>query len=842
MPEEGQEFRPLLSVLEFELKRGCANKAVIGGLDKYISNWSAESLKKPGSASSRDTILEIVGKSRLYEGWDIKDRKAWLEGLISWIKKSCANTPVAAAPAIKPSPAVKKQAPPRPSSTPEKAATLPPPTPFSRLSLDSDVTEIKGVKAYLAEKLEKVGARKIRDLLYLFPRYHLDYSKKTNIADLPIYAMENEEMGPATVVVNVWESNVLALGGRGMKATQVVFGDDTGNASAIWFNQPYLAKQFQVDSRIIISGKYKVVHGNITFQSPDWDMPDEDKGSVHAGRLVPVYPLTAGLYQRQLRNLIKRTMDIWAGKVIDFMPPEIKKKCGLVDLPVAIRQAHFPESTESNERAKKRLAFDELFIIQMGMLRKKQDWKNENTARSLKLDGKVLDSLLKCLPYKLTNAQEGSLKDILADLGSHTAMSRLLQGDVGSGKTIVALIAILAAVNSGHQSAFMAPTEILAEQHFNNISQILATMADKSASNGFINSYEGIFAQPVSIALLTGKISEKEKVPVYKGLAEGSIQIAVGTHALIQKGVSFNRLGLVVIDEQHRFGVLQRNELRQKGFNPHVLVMTATPIPRTLALTLYGDLDISVINELPPGRQIIRTRWLMPEQREKAYGFIRKEVQAGHQAFIICPLIEESESIEAKAAVAEFERLSREVFQDLRMGLLHGRMKPGQKDQIMADFRRNSFDILVSTPVVEVGIDIPNATVILIEAANRFGLSQLHQFRGRVGRGKDQSYCILLSDAASLEARERLKIIENTQDGFVLAEKDLEIRGPGEFFGTRQSGLPDLRMAKLTDVVLLESARREAQLLFNEDPLLRRPENRLLAIEMGRVWPSIEWS
>jgi len=627
-----------------------------------------------------------------------------------------------------------------------------------------------------------------------------------------------------------------------MKATEAVFGDDTGNASAIWFNQPYLAKQMPVNARVVISGKYKVYRGKITFQSPDWDIYDEEKDSVHAGRLVPVYALTAGLYQRQIRNLIKRTVDIWANKITEYLPQDIQQKCSLLNISRAIKQAHFPENNELKVKAQQRLAFDELFIIQMGMLRKKQSWKEDQTSFSIKLDHRVLSHLLSCLPYRLTDAQEKALSEILNDLKQNRAMSRLLQGDVGSGKTIVALISILAAADSTFQSAMMAPTEILAEQHFNNISQILSTLSDKTENNGYINTYHGIFKQPVSIALLKGKMTEKEKAFIYQSINNGTIDIAIGTHALIQKGLNFKKLGLVVIDEQHRFGVLQRNELRQKGFNPHVLVMTATPIPRTLALTLYGDLDISIISELPPGRQIIKTRWLMPEQRDSAYNFIRKQVSDGHQSFIICPLIEESENLEVKAAVAEFERLSQDIFPDLRMGLLHGRMNSNEKDEIMSSFRANSFDILVSTPVVEVGIDIPNATVILIEAANRFGLSQLHQFRGRVGRGDSQSYCILLADNPSLEARERLKIIENTQNGFDLAEKDLELRGPGEFFGTKQSGLPDLRMAKLTDVVLLEMARKEAQILFQDDPSLKKPENRLLALEISRIWPSFEWS
>jgi ATP-dependent DNA helicase RecG len=423
-------------------------------------------------------------------------------------------------------------------------------------------------------------------------------------------------------------------------------------------------------------------------------------------------------------------------------------------------------------------------------------------------------------------------------------MSRLLQGEVGSGKTVIALAALLAAVASGCQGALMAPTEILAEQHFHSTRRLLARAAGNESEAEGIFSYDGLLPRPITLALLTGNIKGSKKTGLQKEIGRGKIDIVIGTHALIQKEVSFGRLGLAVVDEQHRFGVLQRSSLRQKGFNPHVLVMTATPIPRTLALTLYGDLDLSVIDELPPGRQEIKTKWLRTEEGDKAFAFLRREVAQGRQAFIICPLIEESEAIQARAAVAEFERLSREVFPDLRLGLLHGRMAAADKDDVMRSFRSGGLDILVSTPVVEVGIDVPNATVMLIESADRFGLSQLHQFRGRVGRGEHQSYCILLADEPTQEARERLDVIQGVRDGFKLAEEDLRLRGPGEFFGTRQSGIPDLRMARISDVALLELARKEAIAIFETDPKLASPQNRQLLEELKRVWPEedSEWS
>jgi len=399
------------------------------------------------------------------------------------------------------------------------------------------------------------------------------------------------------------------------------------------------------------------------------------------------------------------------------------------------------------------------------------------------------------------------------------------------------------AAANGYQGAFMVPTEILAEQHFTTICQFLSRVGQQEGEEGYLRSYSGLLSRPLTVALLIGDIKQVRKQKLQQSVLDGDIDIVIGTHALIQKGVEFHRLGLAVVDEQHRFGVTQRSALRQKGFNPHVLVMTATPIPRTLALTLYGDLDLSVIDQLPPGRQVVKTKWLKPGQRDSAYAFVRRQIASGRQAFIICPLIEESEAIQARAAIAEYERLSQEVFPDLRLGLLHGRMSAADKDKVMRRFRSGELDILVSTPVVEVGIDVPNATVMLIESADRFGLSQLHQFRGRVGRGQEQSYCMLLAQNPSEVGRQRLDIIEKVQDGFALAEEDLRLRGPGEFFGTRQSGLPDLRMAKLSDVGLLELARSEAIKLFQIDPSLDKPEHRPLAKELARVWPEAgEWS
>ncbi|MBC8249792.1 MAG: ATP-dependent DNA helicase RecG, partial [Anaerolineales bacterium] len=464
-------------------------------------------------------------------------------------------------------------------------------------------------------------------------------------------------------------------------------------------------------------------------------------------------------------------------------------------------------------------------LIQLGVQRQRHLWRSE-PGRPLTVDEELLGSFLQSLPFSLTSAQQRVLREIVNDLRQPYPMSRLLQGDVGSGKTVVAAAAMLLTVANGCQAVIMAPTEILAEQHYKTITELLAN-------------------SPLETRLLIGSLTPSEKERIHEEAAAGEADILIGTHALIQESVEFKDLGLAIIDEQHRFGVAQRAALRQKGITteagpvcPHVLVMSATPIPRSLALTIYGDLDISVIDELPPGRREIKTRWLLPRERERAYSFLRSQIEKGRQAFVICPLVEESEKIEAKSAVEEYRRLQKMIFPDLKLGLLHGRLKGAEKEAVMGAFKRGELDIVVSTSVVEVGIDVPNATVMLVEGANRFGLAQLHQFRGRVGRGEHQSFCLLLSDSSTPQAQERLRAIESTQDGFALAEKDLELRGPGEFFGTRQSGLPDLKLAGLGDVRILEQARTEAQALFSEDPDLAKPEHRLLARRVQEFWRS----
>ncbi|MBA7639594.1 ATP-dependent DNA helicase RecG [subsurface metagenome] len=806
----------LRKILELEREKGYTDSAVIGGLDKFLHRWAGQAIESVTSPELLSQFRRLRLDDSKYAAMTQPHRQRWIEEIIGFLSELGE---IPAETEIKPP---KSVSPPAPRKRPSSAKA----PKIVGGSLEASITTLKGVSAAMAAKFNRLGVKTIRDLLYFFPHRHLDYSQRKHISDLA----EGEEQ---TIMANVWQAQETRLGGR--RSTEAIVGDETGNVRVVWFNNPYVAKSLPTNAQVVISGRVGVFGGRHVFESPEWELL-EDKELVHTGRLVPLYSLTQGLKPRQVRKLMKAVVDSFSGQVKDFLPPELIKRCKLLELPQAIVQAHYPEDEAAKDNARYRLAFDELFILQLGVLGKKHEWQESQPGNPLSPQPAPLDAFLKSLPFELTSAQQKVLKELLADLEKPVPMSRLLQGEVGSGKTVVATAALLVAAANGYQGAFMAPTEILAEQHFTNVGQLLSRTGKQIAEEDNLRTYSGVLDRPLTVALLIGDLKQARKQEIQQQIAAGEIDIIIGTHALIQKEVGFTKLSLVVVDEQHRFGVEQRSALRQKGFNPHVLVMTATPIPRTLALTLYGDLDLSVIDELPPGRQAVKTKWLKPEQRDSAYTFLRRQVTEGRQAFIVCPLVEESEAIQAKAAVAEYERLSGEVFPDLKLGLIHGRMSAAEKDKVMHQFRSGELPVLVSTPVVEVGIDVPNATVMLVESADRFGLSQLHQFRGRVGRGSAQSYCMLLAENPSEIGRERLDIIEKIQDGFQLAEEDLRLRGPGDFFGTRQSGLPDLRMAKLSDVALLELARTEAIRLFEKDPGLKKPAHAPLAQELSRVW------
>jgi len=781
----------LRKILELEQARGFPDRAVLGGVDKFLRNLT---LADP-------RLVEL--RSASYSALDRRGREQWARHVLGQLERGDG-----------------KPRPPAPGAGDRAVVDR---------RLDSSVASLRGVGSNLASRFDKLGVKTVRHLLHFFPHRHVDYSQTRLISELAIDAEQ-------TIAATVWEAAEKTNRNR-RRSTEAIVGDESGNVRVVWFNQPYLAKKLTPNSRVVISGRVSEFHGRKVFLSPEWE-PVESGDLTHTGRLVPVYPLTAGLSPRTVRRIVKATLDRCLPELPDFLPEAVRKRARLLSLPDAIRQAHYPDSELGKSQARRRLAFDELLVIQLGVLARKRAWQEERTSFAFDADARCLEPFLKSLPYSLTGAQKRALAEIQRDLKKQKPMHRLLQGDVGSGKTVVATAAMLLAAANGYQAALMAPTEILAEQHYKTIRGMLDKATGQCSDREGVSTYDSLLPRPVAVGLLTGGLKETFKQEMQARIASGEINVVIGTHALIQKGVDFAQLGLCVVDEQHRFGVMQRLELRSKGGSPHVLVMSATPIPRTLALTLYGDLDLSIINELPPGRVEIKTRWISPAQRQAAYDFVRREVAAGRQAFIICPLIEESEAIDARAATTEYERLSLNVFPELRLGLLHGRMSSSDKEEVMERFRSGDLDILVSTPVVEVGVDIPNATVMLIEGADRFGLAQLHQFRGRVGRGHHQSYCLLVADTPSAEAKERLSVLQRVRDGFVLAEEDLRLRGPGEFFGTRQSGLPDLKMARLTDMELLDLARSEAARLFEADPYLKQPEHAALAREVSRFWES----
>ena len=804
-------FDKLEKILRLEQSQGYRNRAVIGGLETFAEIWRKEALAEAPDAEQSQRVNEIADALQRYAQADESQRIRVVDDVLTRLDPGPVKPPPRQPPLHKPGV--------HPKPAPSTPSPVTPPSERPSTGLDAPVSTLPGVSTAYTARLRRLDILTVGDLLYHFPHRYDDYSTLK-----PINQLEYGE--EVTIVGTVWESGTRRTRGGGEIVTSVI-ADASGTIEAVWFNQPYLTRQLRPGRRIVLSGKIDEYLGRLTLQSPEWEPLEREL--IHTGRLVPVYPLTRGLSARWMRRLTKRVVDHWAPGLQDYVPEVVRQRAGLMGLSTAVRQIHFPDDRQAAEEARRRLSFDEFFFIQLGMLRQRQKWQSQ-AGMPIPTNQAVLEAFQQSLPFELTGPQQSSVDHIVRDMAQPQPMSRLLQGDVGSGKTVVAAAAMLMAVAAGKQAALMAPTEILAEQHYRTLSELLADTEGWGLE------------RPVSVALLTGSLNRVERRKVYTALASGQADIVVGTHALIQRHVTFHDLALVIVDEQHRFGVVQRGTLRGKGGSPHMLVMSATPIPRSLALTVYGDLEISVIDELPPGRQQIETRWLLPRERERAYAFVKAQIEKGRQAFILYPLIEESDKVEARAAVEEYERLQREVFPGLEVGLLHGRMKGKEKDEIMTRFRQGEIDILVSTSVIEVGIDVPNATVMIVEGADRFGLAQLHQFRGRVGRGEHRSYCLLLSDTASPDdpqtrsTWERLKAIEGTQDGFALAEKDLELRGPGDFLGVRQSGLPALRLASLSNLQVLEQARAEAQLIFQDDPALAKPEHQALSEQISRFW------
>ncbi|HYM14433.1 MAG TPA: ATP-dependent DNA helicase RecG [Dehalococcoidia bacterium] len=844
----------LRKVLELERAKRFSDRAVTAGMDSFLRNITTHESSQLGTdVFARIQELPVAG----YRSLTPARRKEWLEGLLAALKGGShgARDP---APATPSGPGLAKPAAGGPSSRLAPPASRLPPVPsapvrsssatharqprlaaapprfspgeLEGLGVEAPIYALKRVPFALAVKFDKLNVHTVRDLLLFFPRRHVDYGDPIPVAQL--------EFGrEQTVRAQVWSARERRMGFR-MRSTEATIGDNSGMITCTWFNQPWVAKQLPVNAEIVVSGRVTERQGRPAFDNPEWELWSPDL--AHTGRLVPIYPLTAGLQNRTVRRVMQEALERFTLHLPDPLPRALRDRLALLPIAAAVAQMHYPTDRAALEDARRRLAFEELLPIQLTMQLRRRLFQKSAPAEPMPLSAPGERGFRESLPFTLTGAQERVLFDVLNDLRRAVPMSRLVQGDVGSGKTVIAAAALVAGAENGRQGVMMAPTEILAEQHFRTLKDLLR--AD-GGDGPLATAHPPYLGRPLHVTLLTGALKAKERRELHGMLEHGEIDVACGTHALIQGGVRFHDLGVAVVDEQHRFGVMQRAALREKGayaaHTPHMLVMTATPIPRTLALTLYGDLDISVIDEMPPGRQAIKTTWVGPDEREDAERFVRAQVEAGRQAFVICPLVDESETLDVKSATAEYERLRRQVYPDLRLELLHGRMSGKQKDDVMRRFRNGEADVLVSTAVIEVGIDVPNATVMMIEGADRFGLAQLHQFRGRVGRGAEQSYCLLLCDEPSEEARRRLELMEGTTDGFTLAEADMQLRGPGQFFGTKQSGLPGLKVARLTDVRLIEQTRGEAARMLDDDPGLTRPEHHAMNQRVATLMDSI---
>ncbi|HFL2402379.1 TPA: ATP-dependent DNA helicase RecG [Clostridioides difficile] len=671
------------------------------------------------------------------------------------------------------------------------------------MDLYKDVQYVKGIGPKKADKLNKLGIFTLKDLLYYFPRQFEDRNNLKKIAQL--------EDGEKVTIKAVISSINTFSPKEGMTLTKIDVKDETGSAKLVFFNKSYIKNTFRPGDSILVFGKVKKKFNNLELTSCELEyLTNSPKNTC---RFMPVYQLTYGVTNKEIMSIIRTVLEDKELIIQEYMPQRIIEKYRLCSIDFAVRNIHSPSSKESLKIALYRIVFEELLILQLGLFvfksgRNKEDGIKFETSKDLK-------KIISALPFKLTKAQNRALDEIIQDMNLEKIMNRLVQGDVGSGKTVVALLALANCVLNGYQGALMAPTEILAGQHYISLTESLKDFG-------------------INVGLLIGSLTKKQKDTVLEQIKNNEIDILIGTHALIEDKVEFNNIGLVITDEQHRFGVMQRSKLSLKGANPDILVMTATPIPRTLALILYGDLDISIIDELPPGRQPIETIAIEKSKRDRAYNnLVRREVESGRQVYIVCPLVEESEAIEAKSAVELVEELRAEYFHDLRLGLLHGKMKSSEKDEVMRLFKNKEIDILVSTTVIEVGVNVPNATLMIIENAERFGLAQLHQLRGRVGRGSHKSYCVLIYDSKTDVCRQRMAIMEETNDGFKISEKDLEIRGPGEFFGTRQHGLPELKIANLfKHIKILKLAQQEARYILGEDNNLQLKENMALKKEI----------
>ncbi len=692
------------------------------------------------------------------------------------------------------------------------------------MNLFSSIEQIPRIGPVYQKRLKKLGIKTLKDLLYHFPSRYQDLSKIIPISEVKLGET-------VTITGKILDTKSTRTWKKKMSIVEALVEDKSGAIKITWFNQPYLPNYLKRGLFFLFSGKVGLSKNHLYLSNPVYERIDElqnvdTKKLTHAGRLVAIYPETQGLSSRFFRYFIKKILIYMGREISDSLPSETRKNQGLLEINKALWEIHFPQNEKLAEEAKRRFAFEEIFLIQTWALLERIRLKKEKSLK-LEINLPLVQKFIKSLPYKLTDAQRKSTWQILKDLERPYPMNRLLEGDVGSGKTIVAAIAALNCVSQKGQVAIMAPTEILAKQHFKEISRLLQNL---KFSIAFLTGKE----DKISSKKLKGEVLEISRQKLLEKAGKGEIDILIGTHALISSSaknsyggqsknkVIFKNLALAVVDEQHRFGVEQRARLTKSKTIPHLLSMTATPIPRTLALTIYSDLDLSLLDELPRGRKKIISKIVSPAERPRIFEFIREEAKEGRQTFVICPLIEESEKLQVKAATKEYEKLSQKIFPDLKVGLLHGRMKPKEKEKIMKSFKSGKLDILVSTSVVEVGIDIPNATIMMVEGADRFGLAQLHQLRGRVGRSVFQSYCFLFTDSSSRKTHQRLKALIEAEDGFKLSEKDLEIRGPGDLSGKRQWGLPDLAMASLSDLTLIEATKKEAVAILEKDIQLKK--------------------
>ena len=806
------EWQRLQKALLVEADRGFND---LQGSQYRFSEFLGLSLRQlagaVGASAARDRARQLAAEFDIYPQKDLEGRQHSIAITVSFLRQmeqvweSQTHHQQEQSAQVRPK---------NPSDQSTPAVSVPRTAPLSTappspsLTLDQQLTRVTGIGPANGNRLLKLGLDTVYDLLYYYPRNHIDYAKQVQIRDL----VAGETV---TLIAEVKRCNCFSSPkNKKLTILEVILKDRTGEIKISRFFagprysnrgwQEFKKREYCTGAVLAASGLVKQGKYGITLDNPELEVLDDSGGAIESmkvGRLIPVYPLTEGVDAGSVRRSILAAMP--AAKMLpESLPDDLRERYGLMGLADAVTNIHFPLDRDCLAAARRRLVFDEFFYLQLGLLKRRQTQRKAQASAVILPSGKLIEHFYEILPFAMTNAQERVINDILNDLASPQPMNRLVQGDVGAGKTVVAVVAMLAAIQSGYQAALMAPTEVLAEQHYRKLV-------------GWFNLMH------LSVELLTGSTKVAKRREIHSQLETGELPVLVGTHALIQDTVNFHKLGLAVIDEQHRFGVHQRAKLQQKGESPHVLTMTATPIPRTLALTLHGDLDVSQIDELPPGRQAIQTTVLSAKERSQAYDLIRREVASGHQVYVVLPLVEESEKLDVRSAIEEKEKLEKSIFPEFRVGLLHGRMSSADKDEAITKFRDKETDILVSTTVVEVGVDVPNATVMLIENSERFGLSQLHQLRGRVGRGKSRSYCLLMPGSKTADAMQRMKVLEQSQDGFFIAEMDMRLRGPGQVLGTRQSGLPDFALASLVeDQEVLELARAGAQMVIESDESL----------------------